>query len=49
LIAEKVKEIFTDWVNGLAANFFCEGITKLGQRLDKCLNRNGDYLENKHV
>jgi hypothetical protein len=30
------------WLNGLAADFCDEGIAKLMQRLNKCLNRNGD-------
>jgi hypothetical protein len=34
-----------DWLNGLAADFYEEGISKLVQRLDKCLNRNRDYTE----
>jgi histone-lysine N-methyltransferase SETMAR len=32
---EEVKETVTDWLNGLAANFYDEGIVKLVQRLDK--------------
>jgi hypothetical protein len=40
-----VKETVTDWLNGLAADLYYEGIMKLVQRLDKCLNRNVDYEE----
>jgi hypothetical protein len=32
-------------VNGLVADFYDEGIVKLVQILDKCLNHNGDYRE----
>jgi hypothetical protein len=47
---EEVKEIVTNWLNGLAADFCDEGIVKLVQHLDKCLYRNGDYIEkNKHM
>jgi hypothetical protein len=42
---EEVKETITDWLNGLAAIFYEKGIVKLVQCLDKCLNRNGDYIE----
>jgi histone-lysine N-methyltransferase SETMAR len=42
---EEVKEIVTDWLNGLAANFYDEGIVRLVQCLDKCLNCKGDYIE----
>jgi hypothetical protein len=34
-----------DWLNGLAAEFYDEGIVKLLSRLDKCLNLYGDYVE----
>jgi hypothetical protein len=40
-----VKEAATVWLNKLAADFYVEGIFKLVQRLDKCLNRNGDYVQ----
>jgi CRISPR/Cas system-associated protein Csm6 len=38
----QVKEIVTDWLNGLAADSYNEGIVKLVQRLNKRLTRNGD-------
>jgi hypothetical protein len=44
-----VKETVTDWLNGLAVDVYDEGIVKLVQRLDKCLNCNGDYIENKYI
>jgi hypothetical protein len=34
-----------NWLNGLAADFYDEGIIKLVQRLDKCLNHNGEYVQ----
>jgi hypothetical protein len=42
---EEAKETVTDWLHGLAADFYNEGIVKLVQRLDKCLTSNGDYIE----
>jgi histone-lysine N-methyltransferase SETMAR len=34
----EVKDTVTAWLNGLAAEFYDEGIVKLLSRLDKCLN-----------
>jgi hypothetical protein len=42
---EEVKEKVTDWLHGLAADFREEGMVKMVQRLDKCLNHNEDYKE----
>jgi hypothetical protein len=42
---EEVKEKVTDWLNGLVADFYDEGTIKIVQRLDKSLNRNGDYVD----
>jgi hypothetical protein len=42
---EEVKQTVSGWLNGLAADFYDEGIVKLVQRLNKCLNRNGGYIE----
>jgi hypothetical protein len=41
----EVKETVAAWLNGLAAEFYDEGIIKLFSRLDKCLNLYGDYGE----
>jgi hypothetical protein len=41
----EVKETVTAWLNGLAAEFYDEGIVKLLSRLDNCLNLYGDYVE----
>jgi hypothetical protein len=47
---EEVKETAVcEWLNCLAANFYDEEIVKLVQRLDKCLNRNRDYVQYKHM
>jgi hypothetical protein len=35
---EEMKETVMHWLNGLAANFCDEGIVKLMQCLDRCLN-----------
>jgi hypothetical protein len=45
MVTDEVKETFTDWLNGPAADFYNEGTVKLVQRLDKCLNHNGHYVE----
>jgi hypothetical protein len=42
---EEVKETVMDGLDWLAVDFYDEGIIKLVQRLDKCLNCNGDYEE----
>jgi hypothetical protein len=41
----EVKETVTAWLNGLAAEFYDEGIVKLLSRLGKCLNLYGDCIE----
>jgi hypothetical protein len=46
--AEEAKEAVADWLNGLATDVHDKGSVKLVQRLDKCLDCNGDYSENKH-
>jgi hypothetical protein len=45
MATDEVKETVIDWLNGPAANFYDKGTVKLVQRLDKCLNHNGDYAE----
>jgi hypothetical protein len=40
-----VKEKVMDWLNGLVANFYDEGIVKPVQHLDNCPNHNGDYVK----
>jgi hypothetical protein len=42
---DELKETVTDWLNWLAADFYDERIVKLVQHLDKCLDRDGDYVE----
>jgi hypothetical protein len=43
-MGKEVKEMVTDQLNGLAANFYDDGIVKLEQDLDKCVNSNGDHV-----
>jgi hypothetical protein len=38
---EEVKDAIKEWLNGLAAEVYDEGIVKLLSRLDKCLNLYG--------
>jgi hypothetical protein len=40
-----VKETVMDWLNGLVADFYDEGIVKLVQHSGKYLNHSGDYIE----
>jgi hypothetical protein len=40
-----VKDAVKEWLNGLAAEVYNEGIQKLVTRYDKCLNVGGDYVE----
>jgi histone-lysine N-methyltransferase SETMAR len=42
---EEVKDAVKEWLNGLAAEVYDEGIQKLVTRNDKCLNVGGDYVE----
>jgi histone-lysine N-methyltransferase SETMAR len=42
---EEVKDAVKEWLNGLAAEVYDEGIQKLVTRYDKCLNVGGDYVE----
>jgi len=41
----KVKETVTTCFASQAASFYDEGIQKLVQRYDKCLNNGGNYIE----
>ena len=40
-----VKGEVEKWTNGLAGNYFEEGIKKLNPRLTTCIQRNGDSVE----
>jgi hypothetical protein len=42
---EEVKDAVKEWLNGLAAEVYDEGIQKLVTRYDKCLNVGGDSVE----
>jgi hypothetical protein len=42
---EEVKDAVKEWLNGLEAEVYDEGIQKLVTRYDKCLNVGGDYVE----
>jgi hypothetical protein len=41
----KVKGAVKEWLNGLAAEVYDEGIQKLVTHYDKCLNVGDDYIE----
>jgi hypothetical protein len=41
---EEVKDAVKEWLNGLAAEVYEEGIVRLLSRLDKCLSLYGDYV-----
>ncbi|GBM97820.1 hypothetical protein AVEN_217311-1 [Araneus ventricosus] len=40
-----VKTAAENWFNGQGRDFYRAGLNKLVLRLDKCLNRFGDYVE----
>jgi hypothetical protein len=42
---ETVKDAVKEWLNGLEAEVYDEGVQKLVTRYDKCLNVGGDYVE----
>jgi len=42
---EEVKTTVEDWLSSQAADFYDEGIQKLVERYDKCLNKQGNYVE----
>jgi hypothetical protein len=42
---EELKDALKEWLNGLAAAVYDEGIQKLVTRYDRCLNVGGDYVE----
>jgi histone-lysine N-methyltransferase SETMAR len=42
---EEVTDAVKEWLNGLAAEVYDEGIQKLATRYDKCLNVGDDYVE----
>jgi hypothetical protein len=42
---EEVKDAVKEWLNGLAAEVYDEGIQKLVTRYDKCMNVGGDCVE----
>lgn len=42
---DEVKETVEDWLSSQAADFYDIGIKKLVERYDKCLNKNGNYVE----
>jgi hypothetical protein len=42
---EEVKNEVTTWLPAQAVEFYNIGIQKLVPRLNKCLDRDGDYVE----
>ena len=42
---DKVKAAVRQWFRSQTAEFYCSGIAKLVLRWDKCLNRNGDFVD----
>jgi hypothetical protein len=42
---EEVKNEVTTWLHAQAAEFYDIGIQKLVPRLNKCLDKGGDYVE----
>jgi hypothetical protein len=44
-----LQETVLQCLASLGNEHYPEGMFKLVKRLDKCLNANADYLENKHL
>jgi hypothetical protein len=42
---DEVKDAVQQWLNGLAAEVYDEGMQKLVTCCDKCLNVGGNYVE----
>jgi len=42
---DEVKEEVMTWLKGWAADFYNSGIQKLVPRLNKCLDKIGEYVE----
>jgi hypothetical protein len=42
---DDLQHAVMDWLNGLAADWYDVGISKLVSRYDKCLNVKSDYVE----
>ena len=42
---EDLQHAVVDWLNSQAAVWYEEGLSKLVSRYDKCLNVQGDYVE----
>jgi histone-lysine N-methyltransferase SETMAR len=42
---EELMDVVNNWLHNLAAPFFDEGLQKLVSRYDKCLNVDGNYVE----
>lgn len=42
---EELKTAVKNWLSSQEAEFYEKGITKLVDRYDKCLNRQGNYVE----
>jgi hypothetical protein len=43
--SDEVKDAVKEWLNGLAAEVYDEGIQKLVTLYNKCLNVGGDYVK----
>jgi len=42
---DEVKQAVTSWIKQRAAEFFIDGMRKLVLRWEKCIERQGDYVE----
>jgi hypothetical protein len=42
---DEVKEAVHSWPTAQPKTFFSDGITKLVQRCEKCIEKKGDYVE----
>jgi hypothetical protein len=42
---DEVKQAVTSWINQRTPGFFIDGMHKLVSRWEKCIERQGDYVE----
>jgi hypothetical protein len=46
---DELKEALHSWLTAQPKTFFSDGIKKLVQRCEKCVEKKGDYVEKWHI
>ena len=44
-LCERIPEVSKSMIGNMAGEFYDKGIWKMPQRMQKCINRNGEYVE----